>query len=131
MKKCLDCSTQMDDNVFVCPNCGGKESIGSYSGDEALAALDALSTANKAERIVDEAAQLYFAGNQKAAIAKLNEALAVNPRSAMANFNMGYILLEQGKAKEAWVYQPGWVIYFDETSVVGMVRRVSTLDTPN
>ena len=37
----------------------------------------------------------------------------------------------QGKAKEAWVYQPGWVIYFDETSVVGMVRRVSTLDTPN
>jgi hypothetical protein len=31
------------------------------------------------------------------------------------------------KAKEAWVYY-GWVIYFDDASVVGMVRRVSSLD---
>ena len=31
------------------------------------------------------------------------------------------------KAKEAWVYYD-WVIYFDDVSVVGMVRRVSRLD---
>jgi len=101
MKKCLDCNTQMAADVFVCPQCGGKNTIGSYSGEDALAALESLSTANKAERIVDEAAKLYFAGNQRGAIEKLNEALKINPRSAMANFNMGYILLEQGKAKSS------------------------------
>lgn len=31
----------------------------------------------------------------------------------------------QAKAKEAWFYPPAWVIYFDETSVVGIVHRVS------
>lgn len=31
----------------------------------------------------------------------------------------------QVKAKEAWFYPPDWVIYFDETSVVGIVHRVS------
>lgn len=101
MKRCLECNTQMNDDVFVCPNCGAKGSIGSYSGDEALAALDALSTANKAERIVDEGAALYMAGDQQGAIRKLHEALGVNPRSAMANFNMGYILLQQGKPADA------------------------------
>jgi hypothetical protein len=30
------------------------------------------------------------------------------------------------KAREAWVYY-GWVIYFDDAAVVGMVRRVSSL----
>ena len=40
-------------------------------------------------------------GDPKGAIKKLREALAINPKSAMANFNMGYILLEQGKAKDA------------------------------
>ena len=30
------------------------------------------------------------------------------------------------KAKEAWVYEPAWVIYFDDTSVVGIVHRVSS-----
>ncbi|HET7876525.1 MAG TPA: hypothetical protein VFN71_13475 [Methylomirabilota bacterium] len=29
------------------------------------------------------------------------------------------------KVKEAWVYLPGWVIYFDDTGVVQMTRRVS------
>ncbi len=29
------------------------------------------------------------------------------------------------KAKEAWFYPPAWVIYFDDTSVVGIVHRVS------
>jgi hypothetical protein len=32
----------------------------------------------------------------------------------------------QGKAKEAWLYPPAWVVYFDETSVVGIVHRVSS-----
>jgi len=31
------------------------------------------------------------------------------------------------KAKEAWVYY-GWVIYFDDSAVVGMVRRVSIFE---
>jgi hypothetical protein len=33
----------------------------------------------------------------------------------------------QGKAVEAWVYEPAWVIYFDDTVVVGMVHRVSSM----
>jgi hypothetical protein len=32
----------------------------------------------------------------------------------------------ESKAKEAWVYTPAWVIYFDDTSVVAMVHRVSS-----
>jgi len=31
------------------------------------------------------------------------------------------------KAREAWVYH-GWVIYFDDSAVVGMVRRVSIFE---
>jgi hypothetical protein len=31
----------------------------------------------------------------------------------------------QVKAKEAWFYPPAWVIYFDETSVIGIVHVVS------
>jgi hypothetical protein len=31
----------------------------------------------------------------------------------------------QGKVREAWLYAPRWVIYFDETSVVAIVQRVS------
>jgi hypothetical protein len=30
------------------------------------------------------------------------------------------------KAKEAWVYEPAWVIYFDDKAVIGMVHRVSS-----
>ena len=33
----------------------------------------------------------------------------------------------QGKAKEAWFYPPAWVIYFDDTSVVAIVHKVSSL----
>ena len=33
----------------------------------------------------------------------------------------------EGKAAEAWFYAPGWVIYFDETSVVAIVHRVSSM----
>ena len=29
----------------------------------------------------------------------------------------------QAKAKEAWVYSPGWVIFFDDAGVVDVVRR--------
>lgn len=32
----------------------------------------------------------------------------------------------RGKAKEAWVYEPAWVIYFDDTAVIGMIHRVSS-----
>ena len=31
-------------------------------------------------------------------------------------------------AKEAWVYPLGWIVYFDDTGVVDMLRRVSPLD---
>jgi hypothetical protein len=31
----------------------------------------------------------------------------------------------QPRAKEAWVYEPAWVLYFDERAVVGVVHRVS------
>jgi hypothetical protein len=34
------------------------------------------------------------------------------------------------RAKEAWVYPPTWVIYFDDQGVVEMVRRVGRYD-PN
>jgi hypothetical protein len=34
------------------------------------------------------------------------------------------------RAKEAWVYPPMWVIYFDDQGVVEMVRRVGRFD-PN
>jgi hypothetical protein len=30
----------------------------------------------------------------------------------------------EGKATEAWVYPSSWVIFFDDTSVIEMVRRV-------
>ena len=33
----------------------------------------------------------------------------------------------EGKATEAWVYEPAWVIYFDDTGVVSMVHRVSSM----
>ena len=29
----------------------------------------------------------------------------------------------QGRAKEAWVYPPGWVLYFDDKAVVGITRK--------
>jgi len=32
-------------------------------------------------------------------------------------------------AKEAWVYQLGWVVFFDDKGVVELLRRVSPLDT--
>jgi len=31
----------------------------------------------------------------------------------------------QAKAREAWVYPPEWILYFDDTSVVAVVHRVS------
>ena len=33
----------------------------------------------------------------------------------------------QDKAKEAWFYPPAWIIYFDETNVVGIVHKVSSI----
>ena len=33
----------------------------------------------------------------------------------------------EGKATEAWVYEPAWVIYFGDGSVVGIVHRVSSM----
>ncbi len=33
----------------------------------------------------------------------------------------------QPKAKEAWVYPLGWVLYFDDKGVVEMLRRVSPI----
>jgi hypothetical protein len=47
--------------------------------------------------------------------------------AALAEHQWGEI---SPKAKEAWFYSPAWVIYFDDTSVVGIVHKVSSL-TPN
>jgi hypothetical protein len=33
----------------------------------------------------------------------------------------------EGKAREAWVYEPAWIIYFGDAGVVGMVHRVSSI----
>ncbi len=33
----------------------------------------------------------------------------------------------EAKATEAWVYPANWVIFFDDTSVVAVVRRVSSM----
>jgi hypothetical protein len=30
------------------------------------------------------------------------------------------------KAKEAWVYEPAWVLYFDDKAVIGIVHRISS-----
>ena len=31
----------------------------------------------------------------------------------------------RGRAREAWVYEPAWVIFFDDTAVIGMIHRIS------
>jgi len=33
----------------------------------------------------------------------------------------------EGKAGEAWIYDPGWILYFDERAVVGVVHRFSSM----
>ena len=35
----------------------------------------------------------------------------------------------QRKVKEAWVYPPGWVIYFDDAAVVDITRKVGKYDS--
>ena len=32
----------------------------------------------------------------------------------------------ESKAKEAWVYDPGWIVYFDDKGVIIMLHRVTT-----
>ena len=34
----------------------------------------------------------------------------------------------QGKAKEAWVYPLGWVLYMDDKAVVSMIRERAAWD---
>jgi len=34
----------------------------------------------------------------------------------------------QAKVKEAWVYPPGWVLYFDDAAIVEITRKVNPLD---
>ena len=31
------------------------------------------------------------------------------------------------RAKEAWVYEPAWVLYFDDQAVTGIVHRISSM----
>jgi len=33
----------------------------------------------------------------------------------------------QGKASEAWVYEPVWIVYFGDAGVIAMVHRVSSV----
>jgi hypothetical protein len=45
--------------------------------------------------------------------------------AALAERQWGEI---QDKAKEAWYYPPAWIIFFDESSVVAIVHRVSSME---
>ncbi|HXJ79281.1 MAG TPA: hypothetical protein VMS64_11430 [Candidatus Methylomirabilis sp.] len=44
--------------------------------------------------------------------------------AALAEGQWGEI---EPKAKEAWFYQPAWILYFDDSSVVGIVHRISSV----
>jgi hypothetical protein len=44
--------------------------------------------------------------------------------AALAERHWGQI---QSRAKEAWVYDPAWVLYFDDRGVTAVVHRVSAL----
>jgi tetratricopeptide (TPR) repeat protein len=101
MKKCLNCNTHVDDRAHVCPKCGGSTLLGSYSGTEALAMLDAMKDMGKGREHVDRSAQFYAAGRFTEAIRELEAALKVDPMNATAHGNMGAVLLKQGKTGEA------------------------------
>jgi hypothetical protein len=46
----------------------------------------------------------------------------------MAFFGEQHWVAMRATAKEAWVYPLGWVVFFDDTGVVDMLRRVSPLE---
>lgn len=46
----------------------------------------------------------------------------------MAFFGEQHWVAMRAAAKEAWVYPLGWVVFFDDSGVVDMLRRVSPLE---
>lgn len=46
----------------------------------------------------------------------------------MAFFGEQHWVAMRATAKEAWVYPLGWVVFFDDSGVVDMLRRVSPLE---
>ena len=49
----------------------------------------------------------------------------------MASMAQQHWPVMQTKAKEAWVYPPGWVLYFDDDAIVDITRKVSPYDPTN
>jgi RNA polymerase subunit RPABC4/transcription elongation factor Spt4 len=60
VKQCVECKAEVDDRAYVCPKCGGKNLIGSYTVEDALGVLDSMKSQTKAKDHVDRAAQLYL-----------------------------------------------------------------------
>ena len=101
MKKCIKCDNEVEELTHVCPKCGGKTFIGSYSAEDALSALDTIKHQSEAAQHVDKSAELFITGRFEEAKKELETALKLNPMNPTAHGNMGVILLKQGKAKEA------------------------------
>jgi len=51
----------------------------------------------------------------------------VDPARMAALAERHWADLEAKGAKEAWVYEPAWIIYFGDTSVVAIVHRVASI----
>jgi len=75
--------------------------MGSYTADEALKALSAMTDGSKAASHVDASAKLFMAGRYEEAKAELEKAIKLNPMNATAHGNMGHLLMRQGKSHEA------------------------------
>ena len=101
MLKCLECDAELNEGTYTCPRCGSQSTVGSYSGEDALAALDMLSNISSSSKHVDKSALLAAEGRYLEAISELETAIQIAPNNATAHGNMGAILLMQKKPKEA------------------------------
>lgn len=104
MQKCLDCDADVPEGAYVCPKCGGRSFMGSYSAEDAQTALDSMQNQLKAKEHVDRSAQLYLQNRFDDAITELQAALKIAPLNPNAHGNMGAILMKQGKPEEAIPY---------------------------
>jgi tetratricopeptide (TPR) repeat protein len=73
----------------------------SMSGDEALKFLDNYGKGIEARDSVNEGAKLFMAGNYIAAEAKFKEAIATNPKNAVAHANIGNIYFKRKQYQNA------------------------------
>lgn len=99
MKECMDCSAHLEDGAYACPKCGGRSLIQSFSsGDDFFKSYGRLT---KSTQLVNEAAQLFQAGDLEGAAGKCREAIQVNDQNAVAHSNLGMVLVRQGRPQEA------------------------------